>query len=156
MRILHILDHSLPLHSGYSFRTRAIMRAQQAMGWTVAAVTGVRQTGGTGDAIETVDGLKFFRTPPVSGSIPVLSEIAEVRALARTIDSVVAAFRPDVLHAHSPVLGALAALRVGRRHRLPVLYEIRAFWEDAAVGNGTGTTGSIDRKSTRLNSSHVD
>ena len=149
MRILHILDHSLPLHSGYSFRTRAIMRAQQAMGWTVAAVTGVRQTGGTGDAIETIDGLKFFRTPPVSGSIPVLSEIAEVRALARTTDSVVAAFRPDVLHAHSPVLGVLAALRVGRRHRLPVLYEIRAFWEDAAVGNGTGTTGSIKFRATR-------
>ncbi len=149
MRILHILDHSLPLHSGYTFRTRAIMRAQQAMGWTVAGVTGVRQTGGTGDAIETVDGLKFFRTPPVSKAIPVLNEIGEVRALAGTIDSVVAAFRPDILHAHSPVLGALAALRVGRRHRLPVLYEIRAFWEDAAVANGTGIDGSIKFRATR-------
>ena len=27
-RVLHVLDHSLPLHSGYTFRTRAIMKAQ--------------------------------------------------------------------------------------------------------------------------------
>ena len=32
MRVLHVLDHSLPLHSGYAFRTRAIMRAQLADG----------------------------------------------------------------------------------------------------------------------------
>jgi glycogen synthase len=149
MRILHVLDHSLPLHSGYTFRTRAIMRAQVAMEWTVAGVTGVRQLGATGDAIETVDGLTFYRTPPVSRSVPVLSELNEVRALSRTLDSVVEAFRPDVLHAHSPVLGGLAALRVGRRHKLPVIYEIRAFWEDAAVGNGTGTEGSMRFRATK-------
>src|SRR3546814_18143937 len=51
-------------------------------------------------------------------------------------------WQPDLLHAHSPVLGGLAALRVGKRLGIPVLYEIRAFWEDAAVGNGTGRAGS--------------
>ena len=29
MRILHILDHSIPLHSGYTFRTAAILREQR-------------------------------------------------------------------------------------------------------------------------------
>ncbi len=149
MRILHVLDHSLPLHSGYTFRTRAIMRAQTAMGWAVAGVTGIRQLDATGAAIETIDGLTFYRTPPVSGSLPVLSELNEVRTLARTLDSVVEAFRPDILHAHSPVLGGLAALRVGRRHKLPVIYEIRAFWEDAAVGNGTGREGSMRFRATK-------
>ena len=43
MRILHILDHGLPLHSGYTFRTRAILTAQIARGWEVAALTGPRQ-----------------------------------------------------------------------------------------------------------------
>jgi hypothetical protein len=33
MRVLHILDHSIPLHSGYTFRTRAILEQQCAMGW---------------------------------------------------------------------------------------------------------------------------
>ena len=34
-RVLHVLDHSLPLHSGYTFRTRAILKAQQAAGLEV-------------------------------------------------------------------------------------------------------------------------
>ena len=42
MNILHVLDHGLPLQSGYTFRTRAILKAQIARGWTVAAVTGAR------------------------------------------------------------------------------------------------------------------
>jgi glycogen synthase len=42
VRILHILDHSLPLHSGYTFRTRAILKAQSERGWEVAGVTGAR------------------------------------------------------------------------------------------------------------------
>ncbi|TPG42364.1 glycosyltransferase, exosortase A system-associated [Sphingomonas koreensis] len=141
MRILHILDHGLPLHSGYTFRTRAILKAQEAMGWTVEAVTGPRH-GAAPASVETVDGLTFHRTSPPRGAIPLLGEAREIAAFARRIDAVVAAFRPDILHAHSPVLDALAALRVARRRRLPLVYEIRAFWEDAAVGNGTGREGS--------------
>ena len=33
LRILHVLDHSVPLHSGYTFRTLAILREQRALGW---------------------------------------------------------------------------------------------------------------------------
>src|SRR3546814_1453689 len=60
-RILHILDHSLPMHSGYTFRTRAILKAQIAMGWEVACVTGQRHTA-SGPDVETVDDLEFHRT----------------------------------------------------------------------------------------------
>ena len=42
-RILHVLDHSLPLRSGYTFRTRAILKAQETLGLEVRAVTGQRQ-----------------------------------------------------------------------------------------------------------------
>ena len=49
----------------------------------------------------------------------------------------------DVLHAHSPVLNALPALRVGARLGIPVVYEVRAFWEDAAVDHGTTREGSL-------------
>lgn len=148
MRILHILDHGLPLHSGYTFRTRAILKAQMARGWQVAAVTGPRQ-GTTTNAAETVDGIDFRRTPPPRALPSPLGEVGEIRAFARSIDAVAEAFRPDILHAHSPVLDALAALKVARGRRLPLVYEIRAFWEDAAVGNGTGTQGSLRYRATR-------
>lgn len=147
MRILHVLDHGLPLQSGYTFRTRAILKAQEALGWTVAAVTGPRH--GAAPASEVVDGIGFYRTAAVAPRRSPLLEIAEVAAFARRIDAVVDEFRPDLLHAHSPVLDALAALRVSRRRGLPLVYEIRAFWEDAAVGNGTGREGSPRYRATR-------
>ncbi|MBN8813844.1 MAG: glycosyltransferase, exosortase A system-associated [Sphingomonas sp.] len=142
MRILHVLDHGLPLQSGYTFRTRAILKAQIARGWQVAAVTGARQ-GVREAAQETIDGLDFYRTMPPPKSLPVIGEWREVDALAKRVAAVAREFRPDVIHAHSPVLDAMAALRVGKAIGVPVLYEIRAFWEDAAVGNGTGTEGSL-------------
>lgn len=147
MRVLHILDHSLPLHSGYTFRTRAIMKAQEALGWTVAGLTGIRHN--RGEECELAEGLTFFRTPPGRALPSPLSEIAEIGTVARRLDAVCAAFRPDILHAHSPVINALAALRVGAGRSLPVIYEIRAFWEDAAVGNGTGRERSLRYRATR-------
>jgi PEP-CTERM/exosortase A-associated glycosyltransferase len=57
--------------------------------------------------------------------------------------------RPDILHAHSPVLNAIPVLRVGRRLGLPVVYEVRAFWEDAAVDHGTTEEGSLRYRLTR-------
>jgi PEP-CTERM/exosortase A-associated glycosyltransferase len=57
--------------------------------------------------------------------------------------------RPDVIHAHSPVLDAVPAIRVGRKQGIPVVYEIRAFWEDAAVDHGTTREGSLRYRLTR-------
>jgi glycogen(starch) synthase len=111
-------------------------------------VTGARQ-GVTALAEETVDGIDFFRTSPPARLPAPLGELREIAALAARVEEVAERFRPDVLHAHSPVLGGLAALRVARRRGLPLLYEIRAFWEDAAVGNGTGREGSVRYRATR-------
>jgi glycogen(starch) synthase len=141
MRILHVLDHSLPLHSGYTFRTRAIVTAQKARGMDVACLTGARHWRGGSDP-ETIEGIDFYRTPQPAPAASPLREWREIRALARRLDALVESWRPDHLHVHSPVLNALAALPVAKRRGLPLLYEIRAFWEDAAVGNGTGREGS--------------
>ncbi len=157
-RILHILDHSLPLHSGYCFRTRAIMKSQIASGLHVAGVTGVRQDQHGYEAtapLEQADGLDFFRTlADVNGPSPV-KEWREISVFADRIAEVVQQWQPDVLHAHSPVLNGLAALRVAQKTGLPLVYEIRAFWEDAAVGNGTGREGSPRYWLTRQLENHV-
>jgi glycogen synthase len=155
MRILHVLDHGLPLHSGYAFRTRAIVKAQLARGWDIACLTGPRQGAG-GPEMEIVDGISFYRTPPLASYLPSpLREWREVKALGRRLHEVVRDWRPDQLHAHSPVLTALAALPVARRHALPLLYEIRAFWEDAAVGNGTARPGSARYRLIRRLETHA-
>ena len=153
-RILHVLDHSLPAHSGYTFRTRALMRAQAAKGWAVAGVTGVRHPEPGPDG-ETVDGLTFYRTLPIAPARAPIREWREIGALAKRVEALAKEWKPDVLHAHSPVLDGLAALRVGKKLGIPVIYEIRAFWEDAAVGNGTGREGSLRYRLTRSLETHA-
>lgn len=154
MRILHLLDHGLPIHSGYSFRTRAILKAMQARGWAVAAVTGARQ-GESAAAFEQVDGIDFYRTVPPPPRRSPLGEWREIEAHVARAAEAIAAFRPDVLHAHSPVLNALAGLMLRRRFGVPLVYEIRAFWEDARVGNGEGTEGSLRYRATRALETHA-
>ena len=165
-RVLHVLDHSLPLHSGYTFRTRAILKAQQAMGLEVRGITGLRHAaelraaaGPDGEIdqrpAEEADGLLFHRTPGEAGGPPGLREWREIARLAEAIEKLCGAWRPDLLHAHSPALGGMAALRAGQRLGIPVAYEIRAFWEDAAVGNGKGREGSPKYRLTRALENHV-
>ncbi|MEQ1541156.1 MAG: TIGR04063 family PEP-CTERM/XrtA system glycosyltransferase [Novosphingobium sp.] len=153
-RILHILDHSLPLHSGYTFRTRAILTAQQALGLEVRGITGLRHTQDGPDA-ETAEGLLFHRTRGEAAGPPGLREWREIALLADAIVRLAAGWRPDVLHAHSPALCGKAALLAGKRLGIPVVYEIRAFWEDAAVSNGTGSEGNLKYRLTRALENHV-
>lgn len=147
-RVLHVLDHSLPLHSGYTFRTRAIMSAQVASGLEVRGITGLRHAQ-DGPTAEVADGLLFHRTHGEATGPAGLREWREIARLADAIVALAKDWRPDVLHAHSPALCGLAAVRAGRALGIPVVYEIRAFWEDAAVGNGTSRAGSVKYRLTR-------
>lgn len=156
LRVLHVLDHSIPLHSGYSFRTQAILREQRALGWGTYHLTGPRQ--GKVPAVERVDGLDFYRTPAsklVRRGGAVVDAAATVIALARRLGRVVDETRPDLIHAHSPALNGLAALRVAHRRRLPLIYEVRALWEDAAVDHGATREGSARYRLTRALESRV-
>ncbi len=151
MRILHILDHSIPLHSGYTFRTAALLKGQQNLGWETYHITSPKQ-GVTQLPEEDVDGLHFYRTPVPDSTAkkrPIAGELALMRALEKRLYEVASELKPDILHAHSPVLNVLPALRVGAKLGIPVVYEIRAFWEDAAVDHGTTTEGSFRYRSIR-------
>jgi PEP-CTERM/exosortase A-associated glycosyltransferase len=82
-------------------------------------------------------------------TLPLVREIALMHAIGRRLDEVAAQVRPHLIHAHSPVLNALPALRVGKRLGIPVVYEVRAFWEDAAVDHGTSSEGGLRYRATR-------
>ena len=154
MLILHVLDHSIPLHSGYTFRSRSIFEHQRRLGWQTDHITSTKHA----DAVDTqpdeevVEGLHFFRTAPRSTwlhALPVVNQYAVIRDLERRLTEVAKQIRPDVLHAHSPALNGIAAVRVGRRLGIPVGYEVRGFWEDAAVSHGTAKEGDLRYRITR-------
>ena len=153
-RVLHVLDHSLPLHSGYTFRTRAILKAQQAAGLEVRGITGLRHLA-EGPDCEELDGILFHRTRGQASGPVGLREWREVQLLADAIIALAQDWEPDLLHAHSPALCGKAALIAARRLGLPLVYEIRAFWEDAAVANGTGSAGTIKYRLTRALENNV-
>jgi len=150
-RVLHVLDHSLPLHSGYTFRTRAILKAQEGHGLEVRGITGQRHNreAAVARAREEADGLIFHRTPGTPSGPPALRELGEIAALASAIIALADEWRPDIIHAHSPALCGAAAGRAARALGVPFVYEIRAFWEDAAVGNLSGTEGNLKYRLTR-------
>lgn len=150
MRILHILDHSLPLHSGYTFRTVSILKQQRALGWETFHLTSPKQENCTVPE-EEVDGWHFYRTalPRTSSTLPGVGEFRLMRATTDRLMELAQRLRPDILHAHSPVLNAIPALRVGRRLGIPVVYEVRAFWEDAAVDHGTHAEWGLRYRMTR-------
>lgn len=153
MHILHVFDHSIPLQSGYTFRSRAILKEQGNRGWKTSHVTSPKHNMAKPDAPleEDVDGLHFYRTPPAGllGKLPIVNQFAVMRQLEKRLDEVIAKVKPDIIHAHSPALNAGPAIRAGKRAGIPSVYEIRGFWEDAAVSHGTSKDGSMRYKLTR-------
>lgn len=157
MKILHVLDHSIPLHSGYTFRTLAILEQQRAFGWDTFHVTSAKHKGAQ-MSIEEVDGFSFFRSQEPNKwllKLPTVNQFAIVHSLESRLDEVMSETEPDIVHAHSPALNGLAALRAAQRHSLPVVYECRAFWEDAAVDHGTHSEGGWRYRATHMLETHV-
>lgn len=145
MKVLHVLDHSRPVLSGYSTRSWNIVHFQQRLGLGPVVLTSPKHPA-VGPDREVLDGIVHYRTPSPARAVrrlPYVGEVALMLRLSRRIESVARAEGARVLHAHSPVLNGLPALWAARRLGIPVVYEARAFWEDAAVDHGTTREGSL-------------
>ena len=149
MRVLHVQDHTIPEFSGYAFRSRYVVENQRRLGIDAEVLSSARHRR-FGELTEELDGIRFHRTPWPVGlwnrlqlKIPFWRERVLTAAMVRRILDVARDFKPQVLHAHSPFFNGQAALRAGRALGVPVVYEIRAFWEDDAVDKGKFSEGSF-------------
>src|SRR5207245_6635816 len=61
MTVLHVLDHSVPLHSGYSYRSRSIVEFQRRLGLRPVVLTSPKH-GSEVAAVETIEGVCHHRT----------------------------------------------------------------------------------------------
>ncbi|WP_426197474.1 glycosyltransferase family 4 protein [Massilia sp. DWR3-1-1] len=137
IRILHLLDHSPPHVSRYSWRVMAILRQQRAFGWHTCQLTGPHQPA-CAPLPPPAGGWQFYRTPAPRAAAAHLAPLAlagTASALAQRLGQVVRLTRPDLLHAHSPLINVVAALWVGRCHGLPVLFEAHAPAACSAAGS---------------------
>src|SRR5437762_992750 len=121
MRILHVLHNSVPLLCGYSIRSGYIVNLERGMGWDPRVVTSGQHP--NGHALrETIDGTEYRRTvTPQHGRLPFMKEWGLMKSLERQVETAARDIRPDIIHAHSPVLVGLPALRVARRLDIPMV-----------------------------------
>ncbi len=151
IRVLQLLDHSAPLHSGYTFRSLAILRSLKALGVTIVPLTSVRQETKVGDPLEeTAEGVHFYRTAADQSKwwmrLPFLGEIL---LTAQRAEQIARQHSVDIIHAHSPALHGVSAWLAARKLNIPFVYEIRSFWEDAAVEVGKTKRNSLRYRLTR-------
>ncbi len=151
MKVLHILDLSLPDLKGYAIRAKGIVESQKKIGMEPVCLTSFRQTKYDGER-EVINNIVYYRSGrfKTRWKIPFLNQFDEIAALSKKIDYVIEQEKVDILHAHSPLLCGMAAVRAGKKHCLPVVYEIRAFWEDAAVSSGKSSEGDLRYMTTRF------
>jgi PEP-CTERM/exosortase A-associated glycosyltransferase len=142
MRVLHVLHTSLPYICGYAIRSDYIIRFQQELGIEPAVVTSAQHPNGE-LAREEINGVQHARTPMLKGKqLPGAREWQLMRALRKQIDASIREWRPQLIHAHSPMLVGLPALAAARAHGLPFVYEVRDLWENASVDRGKFRDGS--------------
>jgi glycogen(starch) synthase len=156
-KVMHVFDHSFPIGDGYANRSAEIVRFTRRIGWQTIHLTSSKQ-GPARYEQETVNGLEFFRTQPAGrpwNRLPVVNQWAVVATLRRRLEILLRSERPALLHVHSPCLNALAALPVARRRHIPLIYEVRALWEDGAVDSGTCREGDLRYWLSRTLETHV-
>jgi glycosyltransferase involved in cell wall biosynthesis/predicted glycoside hydrolase/deacetylase ChbG (UPF0249 family) len=132
-RVLHLVGKSLPhVQAGYSVRTSYVVRSQKEAGLDPHVVTllgfpwdhGITEAG----TCENVGGIDHYRLAVPEGTSARLDDRLAVN-LRQLID-LTRRLRPAVLHAASDYRNALLANALGQAFGIPVVYEVRGFWEE--------------------------
>lgn len=150
LKVFHILDHFMPHYSGYTFRTKAILSNQKELGIEPTLVISPKHSSGL-PIEEVVDGLSCFRSASFNGKyeFPFLKEYLLMRRFKKDILRLAKKEKPGLIHAHSPILDGIPAYEVAHNLNIPMIYEVRALWEDAAVDLGRTKAGSLRYSLTR-------
>lgn len=150
MKILHVLDVSIPRLKGYAIRSQGIVEAQAKIGLCPIVISSPRH-GNVSSSKEVFNGITYYRTNRswLNMRLPFLSELLEITLFSRRIEEIIKEEKIDLVHAHSPVLCGTAAYIAAKKYSLPIIYEIRAFWEDAAVSSGKCKYNNLRYKITR-------
>ena len=164
MKVLNVLDISIPLIIGYTTRARYIVNNLKKLSFDPLVITSLRQPEDSNCEIKgfdlpegRYDEIPYYRSIDFASGIgriisriPFLRELLEINSFAKNIDILIKRIKPELLHAHSPILVGYAAYIAARKHNLPVVYEVRAFWEDAAVDQGKVKQWAFRYRMTRL------
>ena len=150
MSIVQIFDQTIPLVSGYSMRSKYITESLKKLGYNIDVYSSPSFYYGGSD--DEINGVNYYRTS-VTGwdlikKIPILKERVLIDSVVKRINSSWDG-KIKIVDAHSSVLNGIIGQKVASKHNVPLVYEIRAFWEDAAVDQGKTKEGSLRYKLTK-------
>lgn len=138
-RVLHLLKVSMPYRqSGYTMRSHYVIESQRAVGLEPVGVTALGfPEGEEAPRTEIVDGTTFHRLPAPKNVVTGLPDVY-LEKYATAVAERMPEIRPSVIHAHSGHRGfetAVVALALGRAYDVPVVYEVRGFFESLWSGD---------------------
>ncbi|MGH9894963.1 MAG: glycosyltransferase, partial [bacterium] len=140
MKVLHVLETSVPELVGYTVRGRYIVEHQRRQGLEPFVVTSPFFRGADGQRTDTIGGITYFRSNHIPRPNKARGRLAAywtriqmLRRYREFVAEVVRRDRPDVIHAHSSYTNGLAALHASRRTGIPFIYELRTLWGESAV-----------------------
>jgi len=141
MKILHVLETSAPHTVGYTVRAKAIIDHQRQLGLDPVVVTSpLFAASDKRAALEEIDGTRYYRTnhisPPAAARSKMSSYARRLAMIARyrhAVSDIARKERPDVIHAHSSYMNAYASVPAVRQLGVPLVYEVRTLWGEAAV-----------------------
>lgn len=151
MKVLHVLETSIPHLAGYTIRSKYIVEHQKKHGIEPVVVTSPFFRGKTaGGKREEIGGTRYYRTnhirKPDAGQNKILSYWTRFRMLEkyrREVLEIALEEKPDIIHAHSSYTNGQAANFVSRRMGVPSIYELRSLWGEAAVVENGLKPGSM-------------
>jgi PEP-CTERM/exosortase A-associated glycosyltransferase len=148
LRVLHVFHHIFHYPCGYRTRSEHILRCQREQGIDAVALTACDHEGGK--QLADPAGVTVRRSPRFNTPVPIgIRELGLMTVLERQVVAAIADCRPDVVHAHSPVLVGLPALVAARRMKRPFVYEVRDLWENASVDLGKFSAASFQYRAAR-------
>src|SRR3569833_1246788 len=154
MKILHVLETSVPNTVGYTIRAREIVTHQRRMGLDPVVITSpLFATQNTIISLEYIEGTRYYRTNhipvPAQSRSKWLSYKIRLQMLSRyrrAVLDVACQEKPDVIHAHSSYTNAYGALPAARRLSVPLVYEVRTLWGESAVVENGWRRGSLKHR----------
>lgn len=140
MKILHVLETSIPELVGYTVRGRYIVAHQRQLGLEPLVVTSPFFRGTARDSKDLIDGIVYFRSNhirrPDRGQGRLAAYWTRLQMLLRYrefVAEIVRRERPAVIHAHSSYTNGLAAWYASQCTGIPFIYELRTLWGESAV-----------------------
>jgi len=149
LRVLHLLNISLPNLSGYSIRSHNILLHQKlfALSFSLTSPKSFPKKN-----LDIINNIIYFRYPPdMVNNFFFKYKIFEKLRISKLFDifyfscskipliylrKIVEVQKPDIIHGHSTAKFAKFGEKIARKTKIPFIYEVRGFVEDTLVEQG--------------------